>query len=185
MTSLLKDEYGSKRGALRRYQYNLLSLLGKYHTYRQIEWHSIDRLVFVCKGNICRSAYGEIFAGSLGLDAISCGINTDLGLPANSTAIAVAAPRGVDLGHHKTTPISELKFKETDLILAMEPWQAEYLSNNFNGSHNCSLLGLWGKPIRPYIHDPYGLSYKYFNNCFNYIENSIHEVARKISNNKL
>ncbi len=185
MTSLLKDEYGSKRGALRRYQYNFLSLLGKYHVYYRIDWHSIDRLVFVCKGNICRSAYSEIFARSLGLDAISCGINTERGHPANSTAIEVAASRGFDLGQHKTTPIGELKFKETDLILAMEPWQAEYLSNHFNGSHNCSLLGLWGKPIRPYIHDPYGSSSTYFNNCFNYIESSIHEVTRKISKNKL
>ncbi len=185
MINRLKDEYGSKRGVLRRYQYNLLSLLGKYHAYRQVDWQSIDRLVFVCKGNICRSAYAEIFTKSLGIDAISCGIDTRLGCPANNTAIEVATTRGFDLSQHKTTPISELKFKETDLILAMEPWQAEYLSNNFNGSHNCSLLGLWGKPTRPYIHDPYGSSAAYFNNCFNYIENSIHEVARKISKNKL
>ena len=185
MTSWIIDEYGSKRGALRRYQFRLFSLFGKYRAYRQIDWHSIDRLVFVCKGNICRSAYSEAFAKSLGIEAISCGIDTTSGNPANSVAIEVAAPRGFDLSQHQTTPINKLKFKETDLILAMEPWQVEYLSNNFNGSHNCSLLGLWGRPTRPYIHDPYGSSSAYFNNCFNYLEKSIHEVARKISKNKL
>ncbi len=185
MTSWIKNEYGSKRGAVRRYQHNLLSLLGKYHAYHQIDWTSIDRLVFICKGNICRSAYAEAFAKSIGIEAISCGIDTTAGNSANSVAIEIAAQRGLDLDQHRTTPISELKFEETDLLLAMEPWQAESLANHFNGSHNCSLLGLWGKPNRSYIHDPYGSSSTYFNNCFNYIESAIHEVASKIKTSKL
>ncbi len=184
MNSQLKDAYGSRRGAINAHAHMLLFLFGKYNAYRKVDWNTISRLVFVCKGNICRSAYSEAFAKSLGLDAISCGIDTTSGNPANSVAIEVAAPRGFDLSLHKTTPISELKFKETDLLLAMEPWQAEYLANNF-GRQNSSILGLWGKPIRPYIHDPYGFSSAYFNNCFNYLENSIHEVARKISKHKL
>lgn len=185
MNSWLKDKYGSRRGAMQMHRHFFLYLFGKYNAYRQINWDEIDRLVFVCKGNICRSAYAEAFAKSLGVEAISCGIETKLGVPANETAIKVSASRGFDLGEHRTTPITALKFKENDLILAMEPWQVEYLSNNFNGSQNISLLGLWGKSKRPYIHDPYSSSPIYFNNCFNYIENSIHEVASKISNNRL
>ncbi|MDB4575612.1 low molecular weight phosphatase family protein [bacterium] len=185
MKRWLENKYGSRRGSLRAHWHFFLYFLGKYRIYRNIEWDSIDRLVFVCKGNICRSAYSEAFAKSLGIEAISCGIHTKLGHPANSTTIEVSASRGYDLSEHQTTPISELKFKETDLVLAMEPWQVEYLSNNFNGSHNCTLLGLWGNPAKPYIHDPYGSSPTYFNNCFNYIEDSIHEVASKISKNRL
>lgn len=185
MTKNIKDKYGSRRGAISAHVHILLFKFGKYNAYRKVDWSTIDRLVFVCKGNICRSAYSEAFAKSLGLDAISCGIDTVSGNSANSTAIEVAASRKFDLRQHKTTPISEIKFKETDLLLAMEPWQVEYLSKEFNGSRNCSLLGLWGQPVRPYIHDPYGFSSSYFNNCFNYLENSIHEVARKISKNKL
>jgi len=179
----LSENYGSRRGAFLTYWYRTLCLFGRYRKYRQIDWGSINRLVFVCKGNICRSAYSEAFAKSLGIEAISCGIATDHGNPANDVAIKVGSARGFDLSQHETTSINSLRLKETDLILAMEPWQVEYLSNKHSARHNCSLLGLWGKPKKPYIHDPYGASLIYFNNCFNYLEDSIHEVARKIGKN--
>lgn len=176
----LTDNYGSRRGAIRSYWYRTLYAFGKYRVYRQINWGTVDRLVFVCKGNICRSAYSEVFAKSLGIDAISCGIKTDPGNPANDVAVEIGSSRGFDLSEHKTVPVKALKFRESDLILAMEPWQVEYFTNNYSGKHSCSLLGLWGKPVKPYIHDPYGAPSVYFNNCFNYLEDSIHEIARKI-----
>lgn len=179
----MMDNYGSRRGVLRTYWYRALYHLGGYRAYRQVNWDSVERLVFVCKGNICRSAYAEAFAKSLGIDAISCGLATNLGNPAHNIAIEVATLRGVDLSQHETTPVQSLKFKETDLLLAMEPWQVESLSKQFNGHHSCSLLGLWGRPALPYIHDPYSASSIYFSNCFNYLEDSIHEIASKISKN--
>ncbi len=179
----LKEKYGSRRGALRTYWHRVLYYLGRYRPYRKIDWSSVDRLVFVCKGNICRSAYSEAFAKSLGIDAISCGIDTDPGHPANDVAIKVGASRGFDLSQHKTQPVRLLQFKENDLLLAMEPWQVEYLSKEYGEHSSCSLLGLWGSPVLPYIHDPYGASSIYFSNCFDYLEDSIHEVARKISKN--
>lgn len=184
MTKQIKDKYGSRRGAISAHVHILFFLLGKYNAYRKVDWGTIDRLVFVCKGNICRSAYSEAFAKSLGVEAISCGIDTVTGNPANNVTLDVAGTRGFDLSQHRTTPISNLQFKKSDLLLAMEPWHIDYLTNNF-GDQSSSLLGLWGQPVMPYIHDPYGYSPAYFNNCFNYLENSIHEVVRKISKNKL
>ena len=32
---------------------------GRYAAYRDIDWHGVERLVFVCAGNICRSPYGD------------------------------------------------------------------------------------------------------------------------------
>ena len=176
----LSEKYGSRRGAILTYKYRVLCLFGKYRKYRQTNWGSIDRLVFVCKGNICRSAYAEAVARSIGIDAISCGIDTVMGAPANEEAIKISAKRGFDLKEHKTTPIQSLTFKKTDLLIAMEPWQVEYLHHNLSVD-GCSLLGLWGKPVTPHIQDPYGSSPRYFDNCFNYIENSVYEIARKIS----
>lgn len=179
----LNDNYGSKRGAVRTYWYNALNTFGRYRTYREVNWGVVDRLVFVCKGNICRSAYSEAFAKSLGINATSCGLKTDPGNPANEVAIEVGSLRGFDLSKHKTTPVQAVRFRETDLILAMEPWQVEYFSQNYGDKCSYSLLGLWGKPVKPYIHDPYGGSSAYFNNCFNFLEDSIHEVASKIKKN--
>ena len=177
----LAMNYGSRRGAIRTYKYRVLCLFGKYRKYRQINWASIDRLVFVCKGNICRSAYAEAVAHSIGIDSISCGIDTVIGAPANERAIKISAIRGFDLSKHKTTPVQSLTFKKTDLLIAMEPWQADYLLNHLPADTACTLLGLWGRPVTPHIHDPYGASPLYFDKCFKYIEKSVYEIASKVS----
>ena len=176
----LAGNYGSRRGAILTYKYRVLCLFGKYRKYRQINWDEIDRLVFVCKGNICRSAYAEAVARSTGIDSISCGIDTVMGAPANEEAIKISAKRGFDLNGHKTTTVQSLAFKKSDLLIVMEPWQAEYLRCNLLIDNECTLLGLWGRPVTPHIQDPYGSSPRYFDNCFNYIENSVREIARKI-----
>jgi len=174
------DRYGSRRGIVRTYWHRVKNGLGVYGNYKKIDWDKIDRLVFVCKGNICRSAYAEAVARSLGVNAISCGVNTIIDAPANADAVEIAATRGIDLSNHKTTPVMSVTLRETDLLLAMEPWQAEYLDRSLKTGHYISLLGLWSLPLRPHIVDPYGLSRTYFNNCFEYIENSVHEVSKKI-----
>ncbi len=176
----LADRYGSRRGFVLTLWHKFLYMIGRYRTYRQIDWDSVERLVFVCKGNICRSAYAEVIAKSLGVEAVSCGIDTRNGLPANADAILAAKARGVDLSKHKTTPISSLVHKKGDLLIAMEPWQADHLVNKLSGDHKISLLGIWSDFKRPHIHDPYGASSIYFNHCFNYIEKSVNEVAHKV-----
>ena len=167
-SSIILDRFGSRRGAIRTYWSKLKQGFGAYHDYSKIDWSNIDRLVFVCKGNICRSAYAEVVAKSLGIDAISCGISTKNDLPANADAIKVADERGVDLTKHKTTPVMYVIFRKTDLIVAMEPWQADNLTKNLQRKHYITLLGLWLTPLRPHISDPYGLTTIYFNNCFDF-----------------
>ena len=174
------DQYGTRRGIVRTYWHRVKNLLGLYGNYKKIDWDKIDRLVFVCKGNICRSAYAEAVARSLGFNAISFGVEAIIDAPANADAVEIAAKRGVDLRHHKTTPIRSVILRETDLLMAMEPWQADYLNKNLKTGHYITLLGLWSFPSRPHIVDPYGRSQTYFNNCFEYIENSVHEVTKKV-----
>ena len=71
--------YGSRRGFALTLWHQAKNLLGMYRSYRQVHWESVGRLVFVCKGNICRSAYTEAVAKSLGVAAISCGLDTGYG----------------------------------------------------------------------------------------------------------
>lgn len=180
----LAGRYGSRRGFVRTIWYRICYLTGGYRRYRQVDWASVERLVFVCKGNICRSAYAEAVAKSLGVDSVSCGVDTRTGFPANEGAIREAKAKGIDLSEHRTTPIQSMEFKGNDLFVAMEPWQIERINREFGGRYRCSLLGLWGRPISPYIQDPFGLTNAYFENCFDYIEKSVHEVASKISKAK-
>lgn len=176
------DYYGSRRGFMVTLWHQILFRLGRYRAYREIDWTSVNRLVFVCKGNICRSAYAEVFARSLGIEAVSCGIDTQNGLPANADAIEAAQARGKDLTGHKTTPFKALQPEKGDLFLAMEPWQAEYLEHELSRGFKISLLGIWPAFRRPHIQDPYGASDRYFSYCFGFIESSIQNIASKIRN---
>ena len=180
LNSLLAEKYGSRRGAILTFKYRAFYLFGRYRKYQKIDWASIDRLVFVCKGNICRSAYAEAVAKSLGIEAISCGIDTVMGAPANELAVEAASQRGFDLQQHKTTTVQSLAINKSDLLIAMEPWQSEYLLEHSPESTMCTLLGLWGRPITPHIHDPYGASSEYFDNCFNYIESCVYKMSGKV-----
>ena len=83
-----------------------------------------------------------------------------------------------------TTPLKSVRIGKRDLLVAMEPLQAGYLKQNLSPNKMVTLLGLWGKPANPYIQDPYGRSRKYIDNCFNYIEKSVHEIIREISKAK-
>ena len=162
----------------------MLYLFGRYRGYRQVDWNSVERLVFVCKGNICRSPYAEAVAQSLGGVSTSCGIDTIKGGPANADAISAATVKGISMMGHKTKPIQSLVLKKGDLLIAMEPWQAEYLKQKLVKGSRCTLLGLWGAPINPYIHDPFGNATIYFNNCFSYIEKAVYEITRQIKKSK-
>ena len=180
MDRWLAGHYGSRRGFALTCWYQLRYLAGSYRSYRQIDWESVQRLVFVCKGNICRSAYAEGVAKSLGFNSISCGLNTTNGKLANERAILAAATRGIDLKEHKTRQIQVMSFERSDLILAMEPWQVNHLAGELGKDQHCTLLGLWGKPVYPHIQDPYGTSPDYFNKCFGYIDRTVHEISKKI-----
>ena len=174
------DHYGSRRGFVRTIWYRIRYFAGGYRHYRKIDWRSVERLVFVCKGNICRSAYAEAVAKSLDIDSVSCGVDTRNNYPANEKAILAAEVKGFYLKEHRTTPIQLLDIRASDLFIAMEPWQADLIGREYGDKCKCSLLGLWGRPLSPHIQDPYNATVTYFDNCFTYIEKSVHEVASKV-----
>jgi len=177
----INDHHGSRRGLLDTYKYRALYCLGKYHQYKTIDWDQVRRLVFVCKGNVCRSAFAEAVARNLNIAAISCGLDTHDGKPANSKAILAAKKRGLDLDQHQTKKFSSIEAKNGDLFVVMEPYQAKLVQEMLADRYSHTLLGLWGSPVTPYIHDPYSSDEVYFHNCFAYIQGSVHRLANKLS----
>ena len=134
----------------------------------------------MCKGNICRSAFAEAVAKSKGLTSISCGVETRDGLPANKEALEAALRKGENLESHKTKKITSVSIRDRDLFIAMEPWHASFLDETLGNKIRCTLLGVWGNPVSPYIHDPYGGTSDYFDRCFDYIEKSVSEITYEI-----
>lgn len=176
----IEARYGSRKGLVLTAWHQLLNVFGLYKP-DDIPWNTIERFVFVCSGNICRSAFAEAVAKSIGIHAISVGIHAIENAPANMQAIITAKKLGYSLDEHRTTPIMYPLLKKTDLLIAMEPWQAKLVAQNLSRRSYATLLGLWGKPARPYISDPYNRSPEYFEKCFNYIEKSVHAIAAKLS----
>lgn len=172
------DRYGSRRGFILTWWHRLLYWAGRYRTYQNVDWDSVERLVFVCKGNVCRSAFAEAVARRDGRMAASCGIEAGISVPAYEGAVTAAAARGFSLSEHRTTPLRNIELQENDLLVAMEPWQARFLQQSLGRA--CTLLGLWGPSVMPHIHDPYGASLPYMDACFNYLETAVHEIDRKI-----
>ena len=181
----MNERYGSKRGFVKVHWHKFLYALGFYNEYREVDWSKVNRLIFVCKGNICRSPFAAVVAESVGLDAVSCGIEAGNGVPANNHAIEAASRKGLSLVNHKAIPIDSIQLKSGDLFVAMEPWHFKKIKRKFGINTRITLLGLWHVHKYPYIHDPYGATEKYFDNCFGLIEKSVNEISSGIKKAKI
>src|SRR5687768_5524897 len=114
------DSLGGRYSAARYFGYRALAALGAYGGARSISAERVERLVFICTGNICRSPYGDWKIRRMGVQAASCGTSAIDGAPANDSAIRIARERGIDLALHTSTRIESLDFKPGDLAIALE-----------------------------------------------------------------
>ena len=175
--------YGGRRAFLEHIRARALSALGVYRGARDIQWAAVQRLTFVCKGNICRSPYACARARSLGVPAVSFGLETSGGQPADPSASKNALIRGIDLSAHRSARIDSPRIAAGDLIIVFEPAQLVEVRRRIGDGVVVNLLGIWSRPSRPYIHDPYGLSDRYFQQCFSVIDANITEIVARMKSN--
>jgi protein-tyrosine phosphatase len=178
--------YGGKRGFIRYCLHMTKLILGRFSQYRHLDFARVDRLVFVCKGNICRSPYAEARArtNNRNLQIASCGLHAVPRQPANEQAVRIAGRRGIELNKHRTRTVTDLIIRRSDLLIAMEPEQAQALETHV---HACgaqvTLLGLWAGDIMPSIADPYGHDDSIFELCFDTIDIAIRALGARIETN--
>ena len=140
------------------------------------------RLVFVCKGNICRSVYAERYAVKVGLVAISRGLMTTPGCPPDPTACRIAEERGVSLAGHRTAVWNPVELSPSDVSIVMEPWQLRRVTaEDPIHAPNAALMGSWSAPARSAIADPYGRSAAVFRECFSQIESAINKMIAELN----
>ena len=138
----------------------------------------VQRLVFVCHGNICRSAFGDVAARKAGMRVASFGLSTDAGKAAHPPAVVAAESLGFDLNAHRTTRSGDFEPEAGDYILAMETRQLRRLAADarFAGLPR-GLLGLYATPAVPHLHDPYELDPAYMPVCLTRIERAVANLA--------
>lgn len=146
---------------------------------------AVRRLVFVCQGNICRSAFAEAAARRRGLAACSFGLSTTAGAGAHPPAIEAADRFGVDLRPHRAIRCEDYAPRAGDLLLAMEVRQLHRLAADSRlAALPRSLLGLWATPRRPHLHDPYSLSEAYMRTCLEAIDTAVAALEGAFPNAK-
>ncbi len=180
MSDWICRNYGRKQGLLRSLYHSLMDSSGQYTRLGSVDWGRVERLVFVCQGNICRSAYAEARARSLGIAAISFGLRTSGGDEPPPSLLQSAAAAGLDLSHHRSQAAAAVTRSDSDLILAMEPAHLKGVRRLSPAVGQVTLLGLWCRHRRPLIQDPYGLSSDYFRTCLRVIDEAIVAVAGRL-----
>ena len=175
----IRRRFGRKQGVLRVARAQLELLAGRYDRLETVQLERVDRLVFVCLGNICRSPFGEAVARSLGANACSFGLKAGEGKEADPAAARAARCRRIDLTRHRAR--RQIELKPGDLVLAVEPAHLERVGELAGkAGAQATLLGLFAQPAHPHIEDPFGLSPEYFETCFAIIEDATRRLVARM-----
>lgn len=161
----IKDKYGSKKGLALNVYYSTLQFLGLFKRYKNINLTAIDRVIFVCAGNICRSPLAEAVAHKFDFPTDSYGLNCRGGDGGDPRAIQFCSMADLDLTKHITKNISTYIPQQGDLVIGMEPKHIKHLKPLIKDRAQLTLIGLWLQKPKPYIHDPYNTNAEYFYLC--------------------
>lgn len=128
------------------------------------------RVLFVCKGNTCRSPMAAAIAHKISSGAIeaeSAGVSATNGDPAASNAITVIAKKGMDIGGHRARRVDSLNLSSYDRIVALDARVAQRLRRHGVGSPILMELN---------VPDPIGSDEKRYHETANLIERELRQI---------
>ena len=177
---LIQDNHGTHRGWVRLLLAQASFVWGGLDPWTRIRVPVVKRLVFVCLGNINRSAFADALAQSLGAKTASFGLATTTDVPANEMAIKTAPLFGVCLIAHRATDETDFEYVDGDLLAVMEMRHVHRLVALGYPAEAILLLGHWAAPRRLHVHDPHTLGARYFVTCFAILDSAVRSLLQDL-----
>jgi protein-tyrosine phosphatase len=143
-------------------------------------------IIFVCKGNICRSAFADIkFRQYCQNDKTmidSCGISVDQGDYPPEEAVSVAIEFSCEkMAQRRSKSLACCDLERADLILPMEYEQYKYLCSLLPNNKNIRLTRQYAPGITSFfcnIDDPFSWGEKEYRKTFKLIDCSLKELRK-------
>lgn len=176
----IANTYGSKVGAIRFYMFGIAQLLGRFNAYRPKNLDWIERLIFICSGNICRSPLGHCVADSIGFQTDSYGLHCRGDDEAYAKTIKYGKKHDLPVQLHRSKNIRDYEPRDTDLLIVVEPSHLKELNEILPTSRKL-MLGFLTKSKNVYIHDPYSCSEEFFESCMEDIELATKRLVKEIN----
>lgn len=127
-------------------------------------------LVFVCSGNTCRSPMAEALLRAdprLPGDWLvsSAGLHCGAGASPSRGSVAALREKGVDIGGHRTRPMTDALAASASMLVAMTAAHAAELRVRFPHAAGRVRLLAEFSPCRRDVSDPFGLPLPGYRDC--------------------
>ncbi len=145
----------------------------------------VHTVLFVCHGNIMRSAFAEaafrMIPPAKSTGVTSAGVRARAGRPADPMAIEVAGDFGLSLGRHQAQRVTQDMVGAADLIVVMDRRnEALLLADHPGAGDRVVLLGAFARDGdgSDEIADPYQAPRATVASCFARIERAVQALER-------
>ncbi len=145
-----------------------------------------NSVMFVCKGNICRSPFAHHYAKSKlrpSVRVTSSGYFPKSGRPSPKEASVAASRFGIDLESHRSVLLTQELVDQTDVVIVFDYENYERLRTDMPDSMNKVFMlnhAVSGANIQ--IADPYGRSVEGFEKTYRQIISAVDAIAENATN---
>lgn len=145
---------------------------------------NINKVIFVCVGNTCRSPMAATSMSTFlqGTDILvqSRGMVVLFPEPYNPKAVAVASKHGMIMVSDSTKQIENEDFDNNTLVLVMNSNMKKKLYDKYDRAINVYTLSEYAGEGDIEVLDPYGKGMEEYNKCFEQLYILLEKAARNI-----